>query len=108
MSLRPSVCPSARSAPIGREPTFGILRSCQREHSDWSRSGPTKRSYLSGKRSILIGWDPADQDTEFFRAFKWIVLIGQEPTFGVLQSCQSLSIGQEVDRRNTPTGWGNG
>src|ERR1043165_7855796 len=37
-----------RSAPIGWEPTFGILRSCQRETSDWSRSGPTKRSYWSG------------------------------------------------------------
>src|ERR1043165_5744128 len=34
-----------RSAPIGRGPTFGILQSCQREYSDWSRSGPTKRSY---------------------------------------------------------------
>src|ERR1043165_5404653 len=33
-----------RSAPIGREPTCKILRSRQKEHSDWSRSGPTKRS----------------------------------------------------------------
>src|ERR1043165_1349310 len=37
-----------RSAPIGREPTFGILRSCQREHFDWSRNRPTKGSYWSG------------------------------------------------------------
>src|ERR1043165_3980240 len=55
-----------RSAPIGREPTFGILRSCQREHFDWSRSELTKRSYWSGRPS------------EFFGAVKGSIPIGQE------------------------------
>src|ERR1043165_6241558 len=97
--------------------TFGILRSCQREHSDWSRNGPTKGSYWSGtdlrnsselskgafrvvkKRTdealLLVGNRPS----EFFEAVKGSISIGQEadrrsapigrePTFGILRSCQ--------------------
>src|ERR1043165_9175200 len=89
-----------------QEPTFEILWSCRREHFDWSRSGPTKRSYWSGtdlrnssklskgafrlvkKRTdealLLVGNPPS----EFFGAVKGSIPIGQEPTCGILRSCQ--------------------
>src|ERR1043165_3545354 len=106
-----------RSAPIGQEPTFGILRTCQRPHSDWPRSGPTKRSYWSGsdlqnsselskgafrlvkKRTNEALLLVSNRPSEFFGADKGSILIGQEadqrsapigrePTFRILRSCQ--------------------
>src|ERR1043165_9714400 len=100
-----SVCPSARSAPIGREPTFGILRSRQRESSDWSRSGPTKRSYWSGTDVQ----NSSELSKGAFRLVKKrtdeaLLLVGNRRAkcFGAVKG--SVPIGQEADRRSAPIG----
>src|ERR1043165_3230834 len=94
-----------RSAPIGREPSFEILRSCQREHSDWSRSGPTKRSYWSGTDLR----NSSELSKGAFRLVKKrtdeaLLLVRNRPSEFFVAVKESIPIGQEADRRNAPIG----
>src|ERR1043165_5411321 len=87
-----------RSAPIGREPTFEILRSRQKESSDWSRSGPTMRSYWS-RTNLRNSSEPSKGVFRLVkkRTDEALLLVGNRRAkfFGAVK--RSLSIGQEAD-----------